>query len=593
MNNILKKSMALLIIMLVVISAMPSAAFGASSPPATAVDTDLTVTGYVSSLNSIAKGAKVNITLNFKYTGSAPFSVGNLDITRLVDSFNNGRIGAPVVDDNDRTKFSVTVSNLEYKGTGNSLKLMLGLQGNYNNETIAISECREYQEPPKSEPTPPNAVPSPQVSITRNEISSPIKANESMVLTLKVKNLGPVTMQSPNVVFNLSDALMLTGTSSSVQLKSIAPGSEETIQVPIKAFEKITNQNQYLEAEVNFRYNNTISVVDGKSSGRVTIPAKVTQEKKSEEEIASPIPNVIIKNFNYGGASIPAGSEFVLGVTLLNTSKTIKVENVVATVQGGTGFSINGSGNTFYFDNIKKRGTVSFSIPLKAAATFENNSQSVSIAVKYEYVDNKKRAPLSAELQVSIPVYQKDQFEIEPPKIPGVGMVGEESSFTMTYTNKGKSLIYNLEASLTGDVTSPNPKQNIGNIEAGKNGSIAFAYTPEKEGENNIKITIRYEDANGQAKKRVFTQTINAEAMMLEEPMPEMPEDIPSDKPAIWPWILGGAIFLFIATIILLKRRKRKKAAAQEAAMWSEWDDKNDAPATAPADQGSGNGEAK
>lgn len=77
------------------------------------------------------------------------------------------------------------------------------------------------------------------------------------------------------------------------------------------------------------------------------------------------------------------------------------------------------------------------------------------------------------------------------------GYVGEETSLTIDYVNKGKSAINNVEATISGDIDSPTPYQRVGTIDGGKNGTIAFAVTPQLEGENQVKIVITYEDSNG------------------------------------------------------------------------------------------------
>ena len=57
----------------------------------------------------------------------------------------------------------------------------------------------------------------------------------------------------------------------------------------------------------------------------------------------SPVPNVIITRFDYGGASVAAGSAFGLNIKFMNTNRKLSVENLVVTIDGGEGFAINGS----------------------------------------------------------------------------------------------------------------------------------------------------------------------------------------------------------------------------------------------------------
>ena len=54
----------------------------------------------------------------------------------------------------------------------------------------------------------------------------------------------------------------------------------------------------------------------------------------SVEQIAGPVPNIIITNFTYGDGSVAVGSTFNLGFTFQNMGK-VAVSNMVVTVDGG------------------------------------------------------------------------------------------------------------------------------------------------------------------------------------------------------------------------------------------------------------------
>ncbi len=46
---------------------------------------------------------------------------------------------------------------------------------------------------------------------------------------------------------------------------------------------------------------------------------------------------------------------------------------------------------------------------------------------KYEYVDGEKRTQASADIKISVPVYQPDRFQINAPTVPETVTVGEEA----------------------------------------------------------------------------------------------------------------------------------------------------------------------
>ena len=587
MNNLLRKSFILTMVLAMVLTMFAAFGFAESTPSDSG---ELVVTGYnILAINSntnigktprISKGNSVKLEIMFRKAGLA-----DLDFTRLVDSFSNGKISG-VKDENGST-FKIEIDNLIYKGTGNSLKFMATYSGGQRNFEISVLECKEYQESTNEQSTPyePDPIPAPKAIISRNELLSSIKPNEEITVTVFVKNIGSTTMQSPVIQFTPSDSLMLPGASSMMQLKSIAAGKTESVDIKVRAMGSISGANQYLDAALNFDYYNRVNHTSGTAEGRIIIPAKVKKtEDVDDGTIDSPVPNIIITRFDYGGASVAAGSDFNLNFKFKNTSGKLKVENLVATVEGGEGLTLNGSSNTFYFEKVSAGQEKSISVPMKAARTVTGSAQPVSVSFKYEYVDNSKRTPITSEQKITVPVYQPDRFEISKPTLPVMVYAGEETSLSMNYVNKSKSEISNVEAEISGNIESVTPFQSIGNLEPGKSGTIVFAVTALDPGEAEFTIKVTYEDGNGDTKTREFPVTLNVEAMDysdpgMDEPIPEPEEEGGSKLPLILGIIAAAAV---IGTVIF---RKKKKAAAakKEAEMWDNWDDEDDISGETPS----------
>lgn len=580
MNNLLRKSLILTMVLAMVLTMFAAFGFAETTPSDSG---ELVVTGYnILAVNSntnigktprISKGNSVKVEIMFRKAGLA-----DIGFTRLVDSFSNGKISE--LKDADGSTFRIEIDNLVYKGTGNSLKFMATYSGGQRNFEISVLECKEYQDPTyePSTPSEPDPIPAPKAIISRNELLNSIKPNEEITVTVYVKNIGSTTMQSPVIQFTPSDSLMLPGASSMMQLKSIAAGKTESVDIKVRAMGTISGANQYLDAVLNFDYYNRVNNTSGTAEGRIIIPAKVKKtEDVDDGTIDSPVPNIIITRFDYGGASVAAGSEFNLNFKFKNTSSKLKVENLVATVEGGEGLTLNGASNTFYFEKVSAGQEKSISVPMKAARTVTGSAQPVSVSFKYEYVDNSKRTPITSEQKITVPVYQPDRFEISKPTLPVMVYAGEETSLSMNYVNKSKSEISNVEAEISGNIESVTPFQSIGNLEPGKSGTIVFAVTALEPGEAEFTIKVTYEDGNGDTKTREFPVTLNVEAMDypdpgMDEPIPEPEEEGGSKLPLILGIIAAAAV---IGTVIF---RKKKKAAAakKEAEMWDNWDDEDD-----------------
>lgn len=535
--------------------------------------TSYLVTGYNAGAYSIETNQTVNIAVSLSRIGGS----GTVSrVVRGVDSFRGGEAGNISNVENGTASF--ILYNLSYSGTGNSLSFTVYYQENgveTTNQTfnLTVSECVPYTEPEKPTPT---VIPEPHAVFSSDAAFGSIAAGESKVISIYIQNVGSTTMRSPMVTVTPSDGLMVTDSQSAYTLDDIRPNQSGVVMVSVKAVDKIASASQSLSAKLDFYYDSgTSTTASGSASGSVNVPATVTKDTKEEETIASPTPIVILSKYNYGGSSVAAGSSTNLSFSFTNTSKKIKIENVMVTVTGGTDLMLNGSTNTFYFDSVAAGGSKTVTVPMKAAQLISASAQNVQIAVTYEYVDQNARKSGSATLSLSVPLYQPDRFELSEPKTSYTGYVGEETSLTIDYVNKGKSAISNVEATISGDIDSPTPYQRVGTIDGGKNGTIAFAVTPQLEGENQVKIVITYEDSNGNTKERVFEATVEAMAYEPADPGMDDPGMIDPEPANTFPWkyvIIAGVAALIVLLIVLRIRKKKAKQKAEQA-LWDKWDE--------------------
>ncbi|MBM6723891.1 hypothetical protein H6C13_12440, partial [Pseudoflavonifractor phocaeensis] len=157
--NLSQKLLSLLLLLAMLTAALP-AALGADG-------TNLYITGYTltnaagGSVGSINKGDTVNITVSIKDTSSPSTDVGTLDVTKLEDSFTGGSASvARTSEEGKPLVYAVTLTGLQYKGSGQSLRLQVGLPGSpdsYQTLELTITEAVVFdpsQIPPPPTPTP-------------------------------------------------------------------------------------------------------------------------------------------------------------------------------------------------------------------------------------------------------------------------------------------------------------------------------------------------------------------------------------------------------------------------------------------------------
>lgn len=536
--------------------------------------TSFLITGYRASRSSICTGDTVDITV---YLSRTDGSNDSIRVVRGLDSFQDGTASAVASGQNG--EYTVTFTGLTYTGdSGKQLAFTIYYEGNgggyQDGNTVPVRECVPYTEPtPAPEPTP-EVTPEPRAVFNSDGTSTSIAAGETKTITVYIQNAGTTAMRDPILTLKSSGSLLIMG-SQDYMLDDIRAGRDTAVTVTVKAPDKIESQMQTIDASLSFYYDNGTQLTGGSASGSVNVLSTVTKDTKDEETIASPTPIVILSKYNYGGSSVAAGSSTNLSFSFTNTSKTIKIENVMVTVTGGQDLMLNGSTNTFYFESVAASGSKTVTVPMKAAQLISASAQGVQIAVTYEYVDQNARKSGNATLSLSVPLYQPDRFELSEPKTSYTGYVGEETSLTIDYVNKGKSAISNVEATISGDIDSPTPYQRVGTIDGGKNGTIAFAVTPQLEGENQVKIVITYEDSNGNTKERVFEATVEAMAYEPADPGMDDPGMIDPEPANTFPWkyvIIAGVAALIVLLIVLRIRKKKAKQKAEQA-LWDKWDE--------------------
>ena len=572
MKRISRSLLSLCLALLLCASLLPVRAD--NKPDAGSSGTNYLVTGYNAGAYSIETNQTANVVVSLSRIGGR----GTVSrVVRGVDSFRGGYADGITNGENGTASFMLY--NLSYSGTGNSLSFTVyyinedGSDAGNQTFSLTVSECVPYAEPEKPTPV---EIPAPHAIFSSDAAMSSIAAGESKIISIYVKNVGTTTMRTPMVTVTPSEGLMITDSQSAYTLDDIRPNQSGVVLVSVKAVDKIASASQSLKVDASFYYDNgTSATSSGSASGSVNVPATVTKDGQNEEGVASPTPIVILSKYNYGGSSVAAGSSTNLSFSFTNTSKKLKIENVMLTVTGGTDLMLNGSTNTFYFDSVAAGGSKSVTVPMKAAQLISASAQEVQIAVTYEYVDQNARKSGNASLSLSVPLYQPDRFELSEPKTAYTGYVGEETSLTIDYVNKGKSAINNVEATISGDIDTPTAYQRVGTIDGGKNGTIAFAVTPQLEGENQVKIVITYEDSNGNTKERVFEATVEAMAYEPTDPGMDDPGMIDPEPANTFPWkyVIIAVVAAFVVLLVVLRIRKKKAKQKAEQALWDKWDE--------------------
>jgi len=222
---------------------------------------------------------------------------------------------------------------------------------------------------------------------------------------------------SPSASVTPSDSLILLNDTSTFLLPDIEPGKSASITLKVKAAAEISSTTQSIATDLKYSYDNGETITQATASDRINFSALVPSKADT------PVPNIVIRSFTYGESSVAAGSSFPLRFAFENTG-SIKIENIVVTVDGGENFTMDGGTNTFHYNALAAGAAQTQEVPMRAVPNGKSGAQSIGVGFKYEYVDGDKRTSASADIRISVPIYQPDRFQLNSPVVPETVNVG-------------------------------------------------------------------------------------------------------------------------------------------------------------------------
>ena len=302
-------------------------------------------------------------------------------------------------------------------------------------------------------------------------------------------------------------------------------------------------------------------------------PAKDEDDKKDQTTDAAK-PYIIISGYNYGKADLVAGETRNVTMTFYNTSKTIAVENMMVSMTLPDAMMLTSSSNTFYIEKLEAGKSITKTVNVTVKPTAAAQSHAITVNFTYDYMDGSVRKNASTAETISMPVVQVDRFTITGVSLESNIYVGQESSLSVNYVNKGRSDVYNISVKLNcAGVANDGEEQYIGNVTSGNSSSADFFITPTTEGTLSGELVITYEDTNMQ--ERTVTVPFTSSVMNFQDPgmmdpgmdpgMMDPGMDETTQKGIAWYWIVlavvavGGGV-----TFYILKKHKKKELVDED-----------------------------
>ena len=276
-------------------------------------------------------------------------------------------------------------------------------------------------------------------------------------------------------------------------------------------------------------------------------------------------PSLIVRQSSYGNETITAGSPFTLSLTVYAASGTESLSDVVASLTLPEGVTMTGGSLSTYLGSMSPQSTRDVSFSLQASAGFTGGV--ADITVNLVGAGALSGNSVTGSTVISVPISQPDRFEVGQLQISDTIYVGNSTSVTLNFVNKGKNPVSNLEATISGENLGADlTQQYIGNVNAGTENSVDFDLMPTQAGPMTGTITLTYEAEDGSLK--TVTKDFSATVMDMptyDDPTmmdPGMEMDQPSAGFPVWGIVLILVAVIAAVVIVVVVVRKKKKAAA-------------------------------
>lgn len=514
----------------------------------------------VGSPQPVGAGEKVELTLRIVNTSKSS------DIEDLMVSFTPGGSMYLMDDTNSRLiKRLNTGKSTEIKVNlqagqdlvGASQSLDVELKYNYfsANRLTSGTSSQKVMIPVKGN----SASGQPLIRISRVWGGKAVGAGEEFQMVIRLEN----TSQNRDIsglmaTLEPTEQIGLMDDTDTRLIGDLAAGQTADIPVLLKASAELSpSASQMIGVSLKFDYDSGKGAAQGALSGKVVIPTDGGAAK-----IGSPTPNLIIRNYSYGG-SVEAGQVFELVMEVANTSSVTAVENVLMSLDTGEGISINDSSNTIYIPSLAPGAATTQTVRVQALFQSKLQSPKIGISFKYEYMDRKERKQNTTNEAIAIPVYQPDRLEVREPGFTEAIHENEETAISLPYSNKGRGQIFNVEARLEGEIDTLERQQTLGNFESGKNGTIDFVVTPRRQGRFEGKVIIAYEDEAMKKKELTIPVSFDVQAAAAVDEA-ETAIDDQGSSGGIPPLFPAAGILMLACVGVLMIRRRHKTRGKQK-----------------------------
>jgi CARDB. len=398
--------------------------------------------------------------------------------------------------------------------------------------------------------------------------------NQNFQIKFDIANIGKAAAKNVKVTASEygEGSNIVPKTSSVISIDELAAGASKGMSFTFAATGSASTRNYTVELKVEYEQNGKAISFSQYAGANVSNP---DNEKDEDEDKKESKPKIIVSDYACDPIIVMGGQEFNLSMTFLNTHSQKVVKNVKMyltmaeetsseSTKTGNIFTPVDSSNTFYFDSIPAKGTVEKKLRLYVVP--DAQPKTYTVTVNFEYEDESGNEYTSTEL-LGVNVKQAAKVETSEIVIPETSELYAPISLYFDIYNTGKVALSNLKVTLEGDIDTTSKSTYIGNCASGESGYYEGSFSVINLGENNVKLTISYDDASGEKVEDVHEYTIiGSEPIPVEEGMDgEMGEDYADGSGPLSigkiAEIVGGVVVIIAIAAVIFKKKRAKKAA--------------------------------
>lgn len=269
-------------------------------------------------------------------------------------------------------------------------------------------------------------------------------------------------------------------------------------------------------------------------------------------------PRLIVTGYDIAGGEVKAGEKFDLTLHLKNTQSRTAINNIKLALSATDCEFMTASGSdSIYIEKIPAEEDYDVTVEMVAKQDLESKPYVLTISMDYE---DRYDQGFQENEKITIPVTRETKIKTTDISIGRKEItVGEKTSISFAINNIGKEDVCNVSVVAEGKGIKSS-ENYIGNIKPGNSGyaNCQIEGVEAISEDNNIKVTVIYEDNNGKEKQQEQGFTIG-----INEPKAiEVVSTV--EKKSNNSYIFVGAIAVVIVLMIAIKVSKKRKEEAED-----------------------------